>query len=523
MNTRWIKLVLGIFLAAFPAFSAPVRMAVVPVENRTGDTGLDYLEDLIFNRLVVELYRDRDLELLERGRADLVFREQRLSPEVLADIRTVVPADLIVGGAFFSEPEEEKKSIELTARWLGKTGGENTARREISSFEPAAVLSAVEELARATLVREFGGEEKEPGGGESRIAGKKVAVTGFNNYSSRTEYDPLQKGIIYLLEERLGRNPLLQVLERDKLKEISREVMLTGTLGGARPDLSLPSADLLVSGCFAFVGKEFLLLARVIEVPSTRIAAVFFRRGPVSAVAATVREAVEEIGDRLAGGRAESAPAAIYPATSEALLYYARGAELYDRGEYLPAIENFNRAVAVDPGYTFGSYQAGRIYEEYLNLPGRAAGAYRQVLAGAGGPELREKTLLRLGMLSWIRLDDPEGAIGYFEEFLDEFTDSAYRDVVLSALGDACRERGEYVRALEVYRRALDSPGFNPLRGSLLLRAGQCLDRLEDYPDARKYFQEARDGHGDEIHRSEAGARPVTVGEEAERYLSRLK
>ncbi len=523
MNTRWSKYVFLLVLVSLPAAAAPVRVAVVPPENRTGDTNLDYLSDLIFNRLVAELFRCRDLELLERGRADLIFREQRLSPELLTEIRTALPADLVIGGAFFPAPDGEKKSIELNARRPGGDGDATTGRREISSFEPAAVLAAVEELVRETLIREYGWVQKEAGSGESRIPGKKVAVTGFNNYSSRTGYDPLQKGIIYLIEERLGRNPGLEVLEREKLGEISREVTRTGALGSVRPDLCLPSADLLVSGCFTFIGNEFIFLARVIEVPSTRIAAVLFRRGPGAEVAATVRGAVEEIGRRLAGGEADAAAASIYPATSEALLYYARGAEFYDRGEYLPAIENFNRAVSVDPGYTFGTYQAGRIYEEYLNLPGRAAGAYRQVLAGGGGPALREETLLRLGMLSLIRLDDPQGAIGYFEEFLEEFPDSAYRDAVLGALGDAGQKSGEYARALKAYRRALDSPGFNPLRGSLLVRAGQCLYQLEDYPRARECFQQARDGHGGEIYRSEIGTLTVTVGEEAERYLSRLK
>lgn len=524
MGTRLNKAVILLALAVLPAAApaSPARVAVVPPENRTGDTNLDYIGDLIFNLLVLELSRYPRIELYERSRADLVLRERRLSPEVLSDILPAAPVDRIVAGAFSSGPEEESKVVELTARRLEGSGDAAAARREISSFDPVELLAAIRELAGELFDLSPGGDE-EVSGGEGGVAGKKVAVTGFNNYSPRTEYDPLQKGIIYLIEERLGRNPALEVLEREKLKEISREVSLAGSLGAGRPELRLPSADLLVSGCFTLAGGDFLLVARVIEVPSTRIAGVFSRRVPVSNVAAAVREVVEEIGERLSGGRAVKDPAAIYPATAEALLYSARGVELYDRGEYLPAVEEFNRAVAVDPGYIFGAYQAGRIYDEYLKLPGRAAAAYRQVLAGAADAELREETLLRLGMLVFRRLDDPAGAAGYFEEFLEEFPVSSHRDVVLHALGDACQRQGEYGKALEVYRRALDGPGFNPLRGSLLVRASECLCRLDRCTEAGEYFRRARDDHGGEIYRSEAGARPVTVGEVADSYLSRLE
>ncbi len=528
MSTRSAKFVLYLAVAALfspaPARSGPVRAAVVPAENRTGDTGLDYLGDLFFHVLVGELSRCRGLELYERGRADLIFRERRLSPEMLSSARSSAPVDLVVGGAFFPAEQGEGKVVELSVLWLNQTGFEAVSRREISSFRLETLIPAVEELVREGLVRPNGWEQEEPARREVPIGGKKVAVIGFNNYSSRSEYDPLQKGIVFLFEERLRRNPALEILEREKLKEIFRELDLGGALGGEKPGFCPAAADLLVSGYFAFAGNEFLLAARVIEVPSTRIAGFFRRRAPEGRVAETVRDLVEEVGESLSGLRSgEDLAAGIYPATSEALLYYARGAELYDRGEYLAAVENINRAVSVDPGYVFGSWEAARIYEENLGLYDRAAEAYEKVLAGRPDRVIREKTMLRLGMLFYRRLRDFSAAARYFERFLEEFPDSDYRDAVLNALGAVWQQRGEYAQAREIYRQALESPGFNPLRGSLLVRAGQCSYQLEEFDRAREYFRLARDEHGGDIYRSEAGAREVTVGEEARKYLSRLE
>ncbi|MCX6347990.1 MAG: tetratricopeptide repeat protein [Candidatus Aureabacteria bacterium] len=512
----------GLLLGAQGAFARSLSLALVPWENRTGLTALDYLGDLTFNLVVSELSEYGGLALFERQRSDLILRERSLSLQDLFLLKPAAGVEALVAGAILKGKDDREKVLELTVTWIAQTGKEGVRiRREIDSLSPDKLQAVIREMlaegvvAPNSLIREKASERP--------VSGGTAAVIGFNNYSSLTEYDSLQKGIVYLLEERLSRNPGLQVVERDDLKKILKELQLQKDFSGGAPLYNLASADLLVAGCFTWYDRTFRLDARIINVGMTKIERAFHRESNRSGVVSATRDLIESIGACLTGGGAKREEAGdIYPATPEALLHYSRGVELYDQGEYLAAVECINRALSVDPGYTFGRWEAGRIYEEYLHLYDRAIRAYAAVLESKPPGALREKCLLRLGMINYNYLQNYPRAIEYLSRFLREFPDSLYRDVILYSLGHSQQTLGRCDQALALYQRALADASFSPLRGSFLVRAAQCAESLGDPVAARRYLETAIRENGDDVLRAETGAKEVTVKEEAGPLLSRL-
>jgi len=348
-------------------------------------------------------------------------------------------------------------------------------------------------------------------------------VIGFNNYSPRKEYDPLQKGIIFLLAERLGREEKLEVLERDHLKKILAEQAAADLSGDKGLSFKIIPADLLVTGCFTFNEETFRVDARVINVHTTEIERAFHHRAEPGEVLSAVTGTIEKIARSLSGNKAADKPAAgLYPRTREAILYFSRGADFYDRGEYEKAAASINRALSVDPDYIFGRWEVARIYEERLGKYGRALESYARVLADSPDEETREKTLLRLAMINYRYRKDFKKAIEYFTRLDSEFPDSVYNDIVLYSLGHCYQRLGKYDQALNCYRRDIEDNPYSPLRGNLLLRAGQCCYRSGDYPGARQFLEKARDLYGETVFKDEPGRDQITIEEATAPYLSRL-
>ena len=235
-------------------------------------------------------------------------------------------------------------------------------------------------------------------------------------------------------------------------------------------------------------------------------------------------EIIEDIARVLSRSREKGEAARdIYPPSKEAFFYYARGADLYSRGEYAEAIAYINRALTVNPEYVFGQWEVARIYEEYLGRYHKALEAYKKVLEQPCGETIREKALLRLAMINYHHLENYPGAVEYFTKFQEEFPDSVFSDIILYSLGHSYQRMGKYEKALKYYQRGMEGSSFSPLRGSFLVRIGQCHYLSGDQTKARKNLEKAIDCCGTAIFQSEKNREEITVKEEATRYITQLK
>ncbi len=502
----------------------PLRIAIVPFENRTGYTRLDYLGNLSFNLIVSRLSEYQGIDLFERQRPDLINKERGLSSGEEGGIKPSAPVAAIISGEFMKGDGSEKK-IRLTVTRLDrKDAGTEIYERVLPAFDLDPLLSALDDLLREGIIEPNVLKKKNAQSREGEISGTEVAVIGFNNYSSAKEYDPLQKGIIYLMEERLGREQNLKVVERDQLKGILAEHALSVLSGENGLAFNLIPADLLVAGCFTFHDHTFRIDSRIINVHTTEIERAFHYQAGPDEVLDTSIKMIEDIAQALSESRKGEKPAAaIYPHSEEALLYFARGADLYDQGEYAGAVENINRALSVDPEYIFGRWEVARIYEERLGRYDKALEAYQKVLEQSGDETIKEKALLRLAMINYRYRKDYKQAVEYFSQFLNEFPDSEFNDVILYSLGHANQQLGKYEQALEYYHRDIEDNPFSPLQGNLLLRAGQCYYLTGDHINARKCLEKACSRYGDEIFQAEKDKKEITVKEAAGEYLSHLQ
>ncbi len=508
-----------------PDISAkPLRAAIVPFENRTGYTRLDYLSDLSFNLIVSFLAEYEGIDLFERQRTDLIVREKGLSSDPEGEPKIAIPVDLILSGAFRMGDENEKK-IQLQVRWLNSPDtGEVISERDLPSIAIQGLLSRLEDMLREAIIGPNKLRKKNSGYEEEEISGRSVAVIGFNNYSSLKEYDSLQKGIIYLMEERLSREPDLKVVDRDQLKTILSEHELTALSGDSGINFNFIPADLLVEGCYTFSDGEFIIYSRIINIHTTQIERAFSYESNPDQILNTSIEIIEDIARVLSRSRKKGEAARdIYPPSKEAFFYYARGADLYSRGEYAEAIAYINRALTVNPEYVFGQWEVARIYEEYLGRYHKALEAYKKVLEQPCGETIREKALLRLAMINYHHLENYPGAVEYFTKFQEEFPDSVFSDIILYSLGHSYQRMGKYEKALKYYQRGMEGSSFSPLRGSFLVRIGQCHYLSGDQTKARKNLEKAIDCCGTAIFQSEKNRKEITVKEEATRYITQLK
>ncbi len=506
----------------------PVRIAIVPFDNLTDQASGDECAELVFHYAVTELSRFGGIELFERQRADLILRERFMASADPGRFRTYPPVDLVIFGSIRMDETAGRAIIHATVEDI-------RAESSSVSVEVIAPLASwsnedLDSTARSIFRDRIGGLYRWPlgeTGSRGTYAGRKIAMTAFNNYGGDENFDPLQKGIIYLAAENLARVQGVSVIEREELVKVLDEKRM-GSFSHDFEPFELLSADLVVTGCMSATPRTFRLDARIIDVRTSEIVASFYSEAARNDILPVITDVMEMIARELSRDSRSAATdkfdtdrterVVSFPSSQEALLHYARGAQFYDRGDYLASIESIERALTVDPDFTFGRWEAGRIYEKYLGRHEKAAEAYRMVLADDPDSALREKTLMRLGMLCYRRLGRPGDAAVFLSRLLRDFPETIYGDLAGYALGHSLQQTGEYRLAVAAYEKALAYAAYSPLKGSLLIRRGQCLLELEEFEKARQSFETAISGHGSEIFQASTEQGQTTIREEASRW-----
>ena len=103
-----------------PAFGAPVRLALLSVENRSADPRFDYLEGIIRGVLLFDLSSQPGVELVTRTDLDAVLREQELQvsavaadPQAAARVGQLLGADYLVRGEYTALGGEVQVTVRL--------------------------------------------------------------------------------------------------------------------------------------------------------------------------------------------------------------------------------------------------------------------------------------------------------------------------------------------------------------------------------------------------------------------------
>ena len=123
---------------AFPLFGAPVRLALLSVDNRSADPRFDYLEGIIRGVLLYDLSSEPELEIVTRTDLDAILREQELQvsavasdPQAAARVGRLLGADYLLRGEYAAVGGE----VQVTLLLLEVAGGRSLTFLERGSSE----------------------------------------------------------------------------------------------------------------------------------------------------------------------------------------------------------------------------------------------------------------------------------------------------------------------------------------------------------------------------------------------------
>ncbi len=148
---------LVLFCLALPpgalAYGAPVRLALLSIENQSADPRFDYLEGIIRGVLLFDLSSQPGVELVTRTDLDAILREQELQvsavaadPQAAARVGKLLGADYLVRGEYTALGGE----VQVTLRLLEVSGGRTLSFMERGSSENLLHALAEQALQRLT-------------------------------------------------------------------------------------------------------------------------------------------------------------------------------------------------------------------------------------------------------------------------------------------------------------------------------------------------------------------------------------
>ncbi len=139
---RWVAVglmaALLIFAQPILAGAAPVRLALLAVENQSANPRFDYLEGIIRGVLLFDLGSQEGVELLARGDLEAILREQELQlselasdPQAASRVGKILGADYLVKAEYVVLGAE----VQVAVRQLEVAGGRSLVFTERGSSE----------------------------------------------------------------------------------------------------------------------------------------------------------------------------------------------------------------------------------------------------------------------------------------------------------------------------------------------------------------------------------------------------
>jgi TolB-like protein len=223
---------------------------------------------------------------------------------------------------------------------------------------------------------------------------KTVAILYFDNYTGKSDYDPLGKGISSMMISDLSVVPEIQLVERERMQDIIKEIDLQHTKyfdsTTAVKVGHMLGAEFIVVGAFAALQPNMRIDTRVVRVENGQI----MKTAQVTGDQDKFFDLEQSLADKLIDGLG----IALSPEEHDKLLAqeranrvdalstmagFSRSLALYDRGEYVSAAEEMAPVVKAAPNAMF-------IRVAYSEMKKRAATnatdkAKDKLKAGIGG------------------------------------------------------------------------------------------------------------------------------------------
>ena len=215
-----------------------------------------------------------------------------------------------------------------------------------------AVLTVLS-LVPVLLTAQQHGQDTRPG----------IAVFPFNNGGSygqgKEDFDALERGIAGMMISELAQNPAARVVERQEIQRLVDEQNLVGQ-NRVDPQTAakvgkLVGARYVVAGTFIDFYGDFRVDVRLVNVETGEIVKTESERMQRDHMFDIIRNVASRLmkdANLPALQRQASDQRMGRQVPTEALTYYSRGLLYADHGQKDKAIEMFNQATTIFPGYT---------------------------------------------------------------------------------------------------------------------------------------------------------------------------
>lgn len=189
-----------------------------------------------------------------------------------------------------------------------------------------------------------------------------VAVLSFENGGSygkdKEDFDALRKGIAAMLISELAQNPNVRLVDRSDVQRLLDE---QGAAVAERVDLETATkigkqlnARYMIAGSFIDLYGDFRVDARIINVETGEIIKVV-RSDPKLRDRRDMARMIQSVAERITvEAKLPPLPAGTAPrpaVPTEALAFFSRALLYQDRGDKAKAVEYYQKALGVFPGY----------------------------------------------------------------------------------------------------------------------------------------------------------------------------
>lgn len=233
-----------------------------------------------------------------------------------------------------------------------------------------------------------------PAAAQTAAPRKTVAVLYFDNHTGKADYDPLGKGIASMMISDLGAVQEIQLLERERIQDLLKEMELSRTRyfdsTTAVKVGKLSGAEYIVVGAFATVQPQMRIDTRVVRV----------RTGEIVKTAQVVgqEDAFFDLEQKLAARLIDGLGIALSPeeqarlrAKQEAnrmdaastVVAFSRALTFYDKGEYVDAGSAMGPVLQASPNSELAQTLYGEIRRRAAAKA--AESAKDKIKAGIGG------------------------------------------------------------------------------------------------------------------------------------------
>ncbi len=236
---------------------------------------------------------------------------------------------------------------------LGDRAGAGDALRRLVETEPPVVRLNPDVEPLALLEAFYDVRHDRDGSYAVRTdRARTLAIADFTN-GSITDFeqvDPLRLGFASLMIDRMRGATELELVERVRLQWLLDEQALGAGEAAGREAGRLLGADQVVFGTYIKSGADMLLTARVVDVETGRILMgerVQGRADQFDALVSCLSELVAQAVD----ARLPAAPTSQAAESLDAVIAYARGLALEETEDYGAALQQYQLALSLAPGY----------------------------------------------------------------------------------------------------------------------------------------------------------------------------